>query len=93
MPRTPRTSQAVMAPGRLFATAPEAAKVLRADARTVRAALEAGRIPGTKVGGIGVSRSPGCGSKPRRAPAAQAAKTPLPRNPVSIRAHITGPPP
>jgi excisionase family DNA binding protein len=36
--------------GRLFATCPEAAEVLRTDARTLRKALEAGKVPGTKVG-------------------------------------------
>ena len=37
-------------PGRLFATAPETAQVLRSDERTVRRALERGDIPGFRVG-------------------------------------------
>lgn len=41
---------AALAPGRLFATAPEAAEVLRADPRTIRRALEAGDISGTRIG-------------------------------------------
>ena len=40
----------VLPPGRLFATAPETAQVLRSDERTVRRALEAGQIPGFRVG-------------------------------------------
>jgi excisionase family DNA binding protein len=46
-----RWADGVLPPGRLFATAPEAAEILRADPRTVRRALEAGEIPGLRVGG------------------------------------------
>ncbi|HET9969828.1 MAG TPA: helix-turn-helix domain-containing protein [Streptosporangiaceae bacterium] len=37
-------------PERLFASVPEVAEILGSDPRTVRRALEAGQIPGTKVG-------------------------------------------
>jgi excisionase family DNA binding protein len=37
--------------GKLFAEVPEAAEILRYDPRTVRRALEAGDIPGVRVGG------------------------------------------
>jgi excisionase family DNA binding protein len=37
--------------GKLFAEVPEAAAILRYDPRTVRRALEAGDIPGVRVGG------------------------------------------
>ena len=36
--------------GRLFATVPEAAAILRYDVRTVRRAIAAGEIPAVKVG-------------------------------------------
>ena len=36
--------------GRVFATVPEAAAILRYDVRTVRRAIAAGEIPATKVG-------------------------------------------
>jgi excisionase family DNA binding protein len=36
--------------GRLWATTPEAAAVMERDIRTVRAALQRGEIPHTKVG-------------------------------------------
>lgn len=36
--------------GRLFATVPEAAAILRYDVRTVRRGIAAGEIPATKVG-------------------------------------------
>jgi excisionase family DNA binding protein len=46
-----RWADGVLPPqGRLFATAPEAAKVLRTDERTLRRALEAGQVPGFRVG-------------------------------------------
>jgi hypothetical protein len=45
-----RPEATALPPDRLFATAPETAQVLRSDERTVRAALEAGQIPGFKVG-------------------------------------------
>jgi excisionase family DNA binding protein len=41
---------AVAIPERLFASVPEVAEILGSDPRTVRRALEAGQIPGTKVG-------------------------------------------
>src|SRR5437016_2683138 len=43
-------AEGVLPAGRLFATAPETAAVLRADERTVRRALEAGQIPGFRCG-------------------------------------------
>jgi excisionase family DNA binding protein len=36
--------------GRLFATVPEAAAILRYDVRTVRRGIAAGEIPATKAG-------------------------------------------
>lgn len=36
--------------GRLFATVPEAAAILRYDVRTVRRAIAAGEIPAVRVG-------------------------------------------
>jgi hypothetical protein len=45
-----RWAEGVLPQGRLFATAPETAQVLRSDERTVRRALEAGQIPGFRVG-------------------------------------------
>jgi len=45
-----RSEPPALPAGRLFATAPEAAKVLRSDARTLRRALAAGTIPGFRVG-------------------------------------------
>ena len=49
---------AVLADGRLFATVPEVAEILRADPRTIRRALEAGDIPGVQVGPLGRWRIP-----------------------------------
>jgi excisionase family DNA binding protein len=37
-------------PSQLFATVPEAAVILGVDPRTLRRALDAGQIPGIKVG-------------------------------------------
>lgn len=42
----------VIPDGRLFATAPETAAVLRCDHRTVLRMLEAGQIPGIKTGRV-----------------------------------------
>ena len=36
--------------GRLFATVPEVAAILRYDVRTVRRAIEAGTVPAVRVG-------------------------------------------
>lgn len=51
MPKSAYAGPAALAPGRLFATCPEAAEVLNTDPRTLRRALENGDVPGTKVGG------------------------------------------
>jgi excisionase family DNA binding protein len=45
-----RSEPAALPAGRLFATTPEAAQVLRTDERTLRRALEAGQVPGFRVG-------------------------------------------
>ena len=54
-----------------FRDLPEAAEVLRTDARTLRKALEAGKVPGTKVGGpLARPRPRGCVSRPAQGTAA-----------------------
>jgi excisionase family DNA binding protein len=45
-----RSKPAILPPDRLFATAPEAASILRTDERTLRRALESGQVPGFRVG-------------------------------------------
>jgi hypothetical protein len=50
--RQPASARDVLAEleGKLFATVPEAAVVLRSDVRTVRRSIAAGDIPATPVG-------------------------------------------